>query len=49
MTAAFGLWLILIGIALEWVSLHGYDSPDPGFKGLLEGLYATITNSTQSQ
>jgi hypothetical protein len=47
MTSAIGLILILVGIALEWVALHGYDSAEPGFKGVLEGLYGGLTKNTQ--
>lgn len=46
MRSAFGLTLMLVGIALEWVALHGYDAPDPGFKGLLEGIYRGIQDAT---
>lgn len=45
MRPAIGLTLILLGIAMEWVAMHGYDSPDPGFKGFLEGLYGGITKA----
>lgn len=47
MRAAVGLTLILVGIAFEWVALHGYESAEPGFKGLLEGLFSGVRRATQ--
>lgn len=42
MKAAYGMVLLIVGISLEWVALHGYNAPDPGFRGLVEGIYGGI-------
>lgn len=46
MRSALALSFIVVGIALEWVAIHGYNEPDPGFKGVLEAIYNGISKAT---
>lgn len=41
MKSAIGLSLLLIGLAMEWVAIHGYTAPagTKGFGGLVQGFY----------
>lgn len=45
MQAALALTLILVGTAFMWVSIHGYESAEPSFKGYVEGLYRGLINA----
>ena len=47
MKSAVGLALMLIGLALEWVAIHGYTAPSgsKGFSGLIQGLYESMNKA----
>lgn len=47
MMSAIGLSLMLIGLALEWVAIHGYTAPSgtKGFSGLIAGFYDSLNKA----